>query len=293
MQASLVCRRLATAVTEMPVLTGTFILRAFGDSYPSYRFPGRLDTKLLLSWAKHIKALDVTGGDVTIPGLAGFVAAASALRKVELAYLADSEAAKADVIFQGSTSIRSMSIVGGSSLPCLWPLGMEHASIQLEDMLEDHQTRDRHAAEELLLHGVLCSLMRLPSLSSLHLNIDHMGNLQSGVMLAHLQWLSVTMWLDKDHAGRFDLGFLAVQPCDVLDLTVFITVLRPELQQGLIDELRQQEVILNRIDIITDVPIPPVLLAQWKGVCTDHLELAEQFGECCKTVLIEDGFDSD
>ena len=289
-QASLVCRKLAAAVSQMPALGGALDLAESNESRSTWSesIRGKLNSKLVMSWAPQLTALKAHGSDVSIKGLAGFVAAASALQDVELSGLGDNEAAKADLIFQGSTSIRSMSILSGSKIPCLWPLSTESVSLHLEDLLAQNSP----VTEQLLLHGVWCSLLRLPSLSSLHLDIDVMGSLKSRMMLPHLQQLSVTMWLEGWHTGFDDLAFLASQLIDV-DLHVHIPVLQPSLQLGLIHELQRQEIALSSIRIIAEVQIPAAILRQWKGVCTDRLTLEEVFGDHCKTVLIKDGFSSE
>ena len=273
-------------------MSGTLRLVDSKYSFPKGSFPGRLDSKLIQSWAPRFTTLHLEGCEVSTPGLAGFVEAAAALQDVELAYLSEDEASMADFIFQGSTSIRYMTVLGGSRLPCIWPLGIQWLGLQLEDMLSDHM-RDRQAAEQGLLHGLLCSLLRLPSLSTLYLNIDSMGTLRSCIKLPQrLQRLKVTMWLDDGHPGVLDLGWLKLQPCGVLELEVHITSPRPELQHGLIDELQRQSIILSSVEIITQVTIAAATLAKWKGVCTDYLELEEQSDAGHKrTVLIENGFD--
>lgn len=295
-QASLVSHKLAAAVRQMQALRGTLVLANSNGLLSTWSFPGSLNSNLMLKWAPQLTALEVSGREVSIPGLAGFVAAASALQDVELSGLEDSEVAEAEAIFQGSTSIRSMSITGGHKIPCIWPLSTEKVAIQFEDML-DEQAPDRCAAEQLLLHGLLCSLMRLASLRTLYLDIDNMGSLQLRLVLPRLQVLSVTMWLDSAHAGIQDLSFSASQPCDVLDLNVQIEVSHPQLQVGLIDELQQQDIVLSRLAIVTHVPMPADILTQWKGICTDHLEeehCKAGFGKSrlLKTLaLIEDAFD--
>ena len=273
-QASKVCRKLAAAVAQLPSLRKAFYLLE-----PSRRLGGpevkavQLDTKLVLSWAPQFRRLDV-GHNVSIPGLAGFVAAATALKEVELQCADEGQAAEADVVFSESKSIQSMHI-SGARLPCILPLGLCRLVLCL-DPFDEPGTRD-HMAERVMVHAMLCRLMRLPCLETLVLDMVDVTQLHSSAKLRCLGELRIVMWISGGYGGCYNLSWLKQQACVELNLVIHINSAELQQQSKLLDELQRLELELSSLKVYFCVPLPAFVKNRWEAVSTKSFERAEAF----------------
>ena len=212
----------------------------------------QLDTKLVLSWAPQFRRLGV-GYNVSMPGLAGFVAAATALKEVELQCSDEGQAAEADVVFTESKSIQSMHI-SGARLPCILPLSQCRLVLRL-DPFDEPGTRD-HMADRVRVHAMLCRLMRLPCLETLILDMVDVTQLHSSAKLRCLGDLRIVMWMRGGYGGRYNLSWLKQQACIKLNIVVHIVNVELQQQDQFLAELQRLELELSSLKVYFCVPLP-------------------------------------
>ena len=160
-QVSQTCRTLAAAVNSL--MKGVLRISEFTSGPETCH----LDSKLILGWAPNFSSIDCT--ETSVLGLAAFVEAASALDDVELACLIDTEAAEADLIFSGSTTITHMDINTGA-IPMILPRYLQHLNLEFEDVSGRPHPMDI-SFDQAMVHSVLCRLVRLECLTTLILNL--------------------------------------------------------------------------------------------------------------------------
>ena len=269
----MVCRKLAAAVAQLPSLQRTFYLLdpSWKLGGPSLK-PVELDTKLVLSWAPHFKK-PVVGQSMSFPGLAGFVAAATALNEVTLRCFDEGQAAEADAVFSESKSIQSMHM-SGARFPCILPLSLCRLVLQVAEA-ELLGTRD-HMADRVMLHATLCRLMRLPCLDTLVLDIGDITQLHSSAQLRCLRELRIIMRLSGGCKSTYNLSWLGQQACVELNIIVHIHSVELQQQAKLLDELQRLELELSSLKLLISGPLPASVVSGWEAVSTKSFEATQR-----------------
>ena len=268
-QVSQTCRTLAAAVDNL-------MKGALSISEPtSGPGPCHLDSKLVLGWAPNFLSIDCT--ETSVPGLAAFVAAASALESVELACLTETEAAEADLIFSGSTSITRMYINMGD-IPMILPMNLQHLNLEFEDVTGRPHPMSM-SFDQGMVHSVLCRLVRLECLTTLVLNLGTVARLKSWAKLPALEDLTVVVWLRAGHSGvQYDLSWLLVQACEEVTLRVYVDSADPLLHLQLLvelGELQRKGLALAKLDMTMSVCLPPDLLQRWTALSVGSVEITD------------------
>ena len=271
LQLSTVCRKLAAAVAQLPSLQHDFHLLGNEGLPPD---PCSLNSKLVVSWASQFKSMHVQGEHLSIPGLAAFVAAATSLKSVDITCYDEGQAAQADMTFSSSMSIKDMCL-SGQHMPCILPSSLEVLYLIYEDVewcgcgvVED---RDR-----VLLHSMLCRLVRLPHLRTLTINLGLVTQLSSYAVLPKVEYLQIMFRLDDWSKGSFNLSWLERQACRRLHIVVWIYTEATQPQLELQRELQRLEHLQYSLEIETYVNFSLPLHDAWRAIRTSAFTLSQK-----------------
>ena len=221
MQYSSVCSKFSEAAALIPILKCM-------DLKWSAENVKRLDSKLLLHWAKRVKGVDVSDTSIMIPGLSVFMEASGV---TELGFYCDSPltAAKADhllstVSFPALTTLN----LWGFVKPNIFPLTVTQLMADFSCSW-DGQPWDSTQADSLIYR---CA--RLPALHKLFFSFENIQppddymdlvRFSCPIMLPDITYLSVMFTLN-DHT-EIDLNWLHRQPCAELEVRVAIVTSDP------------------------------------------------------------------
>ena len=211
----------------------------------------RLDSSLLLGWAKQVESLVVDEYLIMIPGLDGFMAAATSLTTLFLTCRSPLMAAVADHLLSVTPPALSDLQVHGSDKPCFIPLSVTkvHANFACPS---DARPWDSSQVDSFLYH---CA--RLPRLHELTIgSTNHFApddgmdavRLTCPIQLPHVDRLAVSLTLNS-HTD-IDLAWLQRQPCDLLNVGVSIFTWDSARHSALIQQLSRLD--LHNLRLLID-----------------------------------------
>ena len=270
-QLATVCTKFREACTCVPSLRLGILLGTGYTGDHTERI--RLDSKLVLSWAGHMTALEFVKEAHITPGLFGFIAAASEVSEVKMDLGGDiMTAALADHLLSKLTWINELS-VWGFWLPSIYPLSLRMLSFLVgHPMPQDVEDTDYMEQQA---NMVLYRRERLPHLQSLCLKLDsHVAvRLTCSVKLHHLERLFVRFWV-KELNSDLELAWLKRQAKAAHSLDLFLWLVSDSLSDhaAAIQELIGLKVRILTLDLRTSFPVG--LQAMWSACRQDAFQLA-------------------
>ena len=270
MQLSAVSRNFKEAVQSLvPLNQGLDFTLA--DAEP----PTRFDSALLLSWAPKISRMAMDSSSLSQHGLQEFVSAASSLVAVKVTCDDPCAAALADMVCSQSTTISKME-VSGSSLPCIFPAGIQHLMLDFTDSKEWPATE----ASDNNIEAMLYRLVHLKHLKSLYIDFSFDLCLPCPlVYLQALEVLTICLWIGPAN-GPCELDWLRRQRYSELHMQIFMQ--NPDeydeaLEEALISEIHRQQLPICSLSLDVDEDVQYNRRA-WEALKVTHFSVKVSAG---------------